>query len=296
MTLVTVNISSPDYHQRMATQVGTLHNSRLKTMVIPREHGAWGMLLVPLATGAVVALPFGVNGGALTLFALAAMSLFWLRTPIEAWFGTSAIRAQTRHERSLVLRALVCIGVLAAGSVASLLCSGQHGGLLLIGAVAGMAFTVQAGIKKLGPKARMSAQIVGAVGLTSTAAGAYYVATGKLDHVALALWLAHWLFAGNQIHFVQLRIRCNRTIGARRKLRQGSSFLAGQLGLVCAIFALWYARLFPAPVALAFAPALFRGTLWFARGRQPLDVHKLGFTELGHSLIFGALLCMAFLA
>ncbi len=37
-------------------------------MVIPREHGAWGMLLVPLATGAVVALRSGVNGSALALF------------------------------------------------------------------------------------------------------------------------------------------------------------------------------------------------------------------------------------
>ena len=34
-------------------------------MVVPREHGAWGMLLFPLATGATVALPLGVNTGAL---------------------------------------------------------------------------------------------------------------------------------------------------------------------------------------------------------------------------------------
>jgi hypothetical protein len=34
---------------------------------------------------------------------------------------------------------------------------------------------------------------------------------------------------------------------------------------------------------------------WFTRGRQPLNVHKLGFTELGHAVLFGALLCAAFL-
>ena len=44
-------------------------------MVVPREHGAWGMLLVPLATGAVVAAGGRINSGALTLFLLAAMSL-----------------------------------------------------------------------------------------------------------------------------------------------------------------------------------------------------------------------------
>ena len=39
----------------MAAHIGTAHTSRLRTMVVPREHGAWGMLLVPLATGAVAA-------------------------------------------------------------------------------------------------------------------------------------------------------------------------------------------------------------------------------------------------
>src|SRR5271157_3721271 len=278
----------------MAAHVSTVYNSRLKTMVIPREHGAWGMMLVPLATGAVVALRAGINGGALTLFILAAMSLFWLCTPVEAWLGTSAIKAQ-EHERAFVLRMIAGTALLAAASIASLLWNGRNRGLLLIGAIAGLAFAVQAGVKKLGRKRRMSAQVIGAVGLTSTAAGAYYVATGKLDHVALALWLANWLFAGDQIHFVQLRIRSSRAANTNEKLQQGLPFFAGQVALIGAILAACRFGLFPAPVALAFVPVLFRGTLWFVRGRQPLDVHKLGFSELAQALVFGALLSAAFL-
>ena len=64
-------------------------------MIVPREHGAWGMLLVPLVTGAVVAAGSSVNLAALALFVIAALSLFWLRTPVEAWLGTSAIKAQS---------------------------------------------------------------------------------------------------------------------------------------------------------------------------------------------------------
>ena len=52
---------------------------------------------------------------------------------------------------------------------------------------------------------------------------------------------------------------------------------------------------FPPRWRLAFLPVLLRGTFWFVRRRQPLDVHKLGFSELGQSLLFGALLCTAFL-
>src|SRR5271165_3112913 len=124
----------------MEAHSSTLQSSRLKTMVIPREHGAWGMMLVPLATGTVVAMHAGVNGGALTLFILAAMSLFWLRTPVEAWLGTSAIKAQTEQERAFVLRMIAGIALLAAASIASLLWNGRNRGLLLIGTIAALAF------------------------------------------------------------------------------------------------------------------------------------------------------------
>jgi len=56
-------------------------------MVVPREHGAWGMLLVPLVTGAVVAARTGMNFANLTWFVVAALALFWLRTPVESWLG-----------------------------------------------------------------------------------------------------------------------------------------------------------------------------------------------------------------
>src|SRR5271166_5434310 len=279
----------------MAAHISTLPNSRLRTMVIPREHGAWGMMLVPLTTGAIVALPSGINVASLTLFIIAAMSLFWLRTPIEAWLGTSAVKAQTPQERAFVLRAIVSIGLLAAASAVALLWNGRNTGLLLVAAVAALAFGVQAAVKKLGRRGRMPAQVIGAIGLTSTAAGAYFVATGKLDNIALALWLANCLFAGNQIHFVQVRIRSGPAATMNEKLQQGLPFFAGQVVLVGAILAACRFRLLPTAIALAFVPVLLRGTLWFIRGRQPLDVHKLGFSELAQALLFGALLCAAFL-
>jgi hypothetical protein len=263
-------------------------------MVVPREHGAWGMLLVPLATGAVAAVRSGINGGALALFVLAAMSLFWLRTPAESWLGTSPIKAQTACERKVVLRTILGIAALALASVGALLWNGNRG-LLLIGAIAMLVLAVQAGVKKLGRKGRMPAQIIGAIGLTSTAAGAYYVATGRLDRTAVALWLANWLFAGDQIHFVQLRIHASRADRFQEKLQQGLPFLLSQIALIAVVLAACRFGVFPGAGAVAFLPVLLRGTLWFVRKRQALDVHRLGFSELGHSVLFGVLLCTAFL-
>lgn len=254
------------------------------------------MLLVPLATGAVVALRSGMNSGALGLFIVTATSLFWLRTPVESLLGTSAIKAHTEEERALVVKIILGVGALAAVSVAALLANGHSRGLLIVGAVAGLAFALQAGVKKLGRKGRMPAQVIGAVGLTSTAAGAYYVATGRLDRIAVALWIANWLFAGDQIHFVQLRLRSSRVAGFKDKLALGLPFVAGQGALLGAVVIASHARLLPAFAWLACVPVLLRGTWWFWRGWQPLDVHKLGFSELAQSLAFGVLLCVAFLA
>ncbi len=273
----------------------TPNSSRLRALVIPREHGAWGMLLVPLVTGAVVACRWQVNGAALSWFTVAALSAFWLRTPLESYLGTSAIKAQPGRERRLTLQFTIALGILASVSVAALLWNGHNRGLWAIAAIAALAFAVQALVKTMGRKARMPAQVIGAIALTSTAPAAYYVATGRFDEIAAGLWLANLLFAGDQIHFVQLSIRASRAANLGQKLNRGFSFFFGQFVMMGAIVAACRVNLFPAAIWLAFVPVLLRGTFWFVRGRRPLDVHKLGFSELAQSLIFGALMCVAFL-
>ena len=57
---------------------------RRQALIVPREHGAWGMLLVPLVTGAGVALRDSDRILPLLLLLVAALTLFWLRTPVES--------------------------------------------------------------------------------------------------------------------------------------------------------------------------------------------------------------------
>src|SRR5271165_6389052 len=140
-------------------------------MVIPREHGAWGILLVPLATGAVVASANRVDTAALAYFVLAALALFWVRTPFEAWLGTTPIKAQSPSERSVVIRTSAVLALIAAFAIAAMVYRGRAQGLLLIGSISAVALALQALVKRFGRGGRMPAQIIGAIGLTSTAAG-----------------------------------------------------------------------------------------------------------------------------
>lgn len=279
----------------MATLTMSAQQARKRTMLIPREHGAWGMLLVPLATGAIVASRLGVHAGPLVLFIVATLALFWLRTPVEAWLGLSPIKAQTREERATVLRLIVLLCVIVLASLGILFATGYAHGLVVIGVVAAVAFGVQEIVKKMGRSGRMPAQIIGAIGLTSTAAGAYYVASGVLDGTAVLLWIANWLFAADQIHFVQTRIRGSRLNTPGEKFERGKWFIYAQIVLIVALVTASAYRLLPLWTLIAFVPALLRGVAWFVRPTQPLDVHKLGFSELRQALMFGALLAVAFL-
>jgi len=50
----------------------------------------------------------------------------------------------------------------------------------------------------------------------------------------------------------------------------------------------------PVAAALAFAPALIRGFLWFLRRPAPLEIYRLGYGELANALAFGALFILGF--
>lgn len=277
-----------------AVQLRPPQSLRTRSLVIPREHGAWGILLVPLATGAGVGLMFGDRALPLVLLAVAALALFWMRTPVESLLGTAVMRAQTSTERRTVFAVAVGLGLVAMVSLGALLRGGGNSGLLVIGVGAVLAFVAQAAARRLGRWARMFAQLIGCLGLTCTAPAAYYVLAGRLDQRALALWIANWIFAGNQIHYVQVRIHSARARGWEEKFSRARGFFVGQVLMTLALLLAWRVGLLPALAVVAFVPALIRGIAWFFRPPQPLNVHRLGFSELAQAIAFGVLLICGF--
>jgi hypothetical protein len=275
--------------------IQNLNAARTRSLIWPREHGAWGILLVPLATGACAGLLRGAGVGAVALFLVASLALFCLRTPVEAALGTTAMRVQTAAERQAVFAAIGVFAGVAAISLAGLLWGGRNPGLLLLGAAAALSFGAQALLRKLGRETRMLSQVIGSIGLTSTAAGAYYVATGRLDLSAYMIWAANWLFAANQVHMVQLRIRAAKVAGFPQRLAHGWKFLLGEALTVVLLVLFFHYRLLPKMSVVAFHPMLLRGAAWFFKKPRPLKVHRLGWMELGFAIIFGVMFVSGFL-
>ena len=269
-----------------------LNSGRSRSLVVPREHGAWGILLIPLFTGASAGMLVGGDSENLIALSLVALALFWLRTPVEGWAGTAPVRARTPGELQLVQAAAMSLLTVAISGLAWLLWSGRNRALIWIGCAAATAFLIQLLVRRLWKSARTAAQMVGAAGLTSTAPAAYYVVTGHLNTIAWSLWAANLLFAINQIHYVQLRIQAARVSSRCEKLVTGRAFLAQQLVLTALIALGCSVGAFPWYGATAFLPVLVRGFVWFADHPKPLAIHSLGKSELAYACLFGVLLVM----
>jgi len=140
-------------------------------------------------------------------------------------------------------------------------------------------------------KNRVLKELIGTIALTATAAGAYYMMTGVVTKTAILLWLASSLFAVEQIEYVQLRLRTASPRSRLRKYEAGRKLLALHMAVI--LLALIYG---PVLLALAFVPAALRIIVWMSSRPQPLHLHRLGWTELLHNIVFTALLIAAYLS
>lgn len=271
-----------------------VRRERHRALIVPREHGAWGLLLVPMITGAGVAFRECSHIFPLILLTAAAFALFWLRTPVESLLGTSAMKAETSEEARTVKSVIAILGVVAAVALGMLLWAGRNVDLWPLGAAVGAAFIGQALLKKLGRRARMLSEMVGTIGLTASAPAAYYVITGNFNATAWMLWLANILFAGDQIHYVQLRIHTAKIEGFRAKVTRGWAFASGQALMTAIITVACMARVMPPIASIAFAPLLFRGWFYFVQEPAPLMVRRLGWGEVKHAAAFCILFVSAF--
>lgn len=281
----------------MASATPTLHLlscSRGRSFILPREHGVWGMLLVPLVTGAAAGNPRGERIIWILLFAAVALGLFCLRTPVEAGLEISALRPQNDAERRLIHYSIYVYASVALLSLAFLMLWARAYGLLLLGAAAAIAFLLQTVLKQLGRETRLTAQLTGALALSSTAAGAYYLATGHFGPMAAIIWLANWLFAADQIHFVQLRVHSARAMTRGEKIRQGRGFLLHQAACLLPLGLTWRAGWLPGFILMAFGLLFVRGFTWFFESPRPLQVHRLGVSELLYAIVFGVFFIVGF--
>jgi hypothetical protein len=217
---------------------------------LPREHGAWGILLIPFATAVAVA---GVWNWPVALL-LAGILCFYVAR-------TSFLKQNYRWTAALLAGSAACtvpllwvwkLWWLAAFGIAS----------------APLAFRKT--------ERSVAMQLLAVAGLTLTAPAAWYAATGKLEY---RLWLLNVLYFAGGVFYVKMHIA---TAIARRPAQRAATMV--YYGALAVVAAFWW------PVGLAFVPVIVRAFVGVARLSPVLRIKRLGWTEVAYSLVFAALL------
>jgi hypothetical protein len=223
-------------------------------------------------------------------FALMCALAFMIYQPLEELMGLSLFRLRTPEEKRAALVWIACFGLLSLAFFILITYGMDRGKLLWLALLAGVCFAARAALG-MDRRFRVLKELIGALALSSTAVGAYYCVANRVNHTAIGMWLASWLFAVGQIEYVQLRIHT----ASKPDPQRAGKILAFHLLLPLAAAAAWYFHYAPLWMIVAFLPAIVRILLWKFSPPQKLNVHRLGVTELILGIAFGALLAGAYL-
>jgi hypothetical protein len=277
-----------------------MSNSSLWKLLIPREHGSWGLWITPMASAGAVALlrpPSDFHGMSwlppvdlLLWFAVMCTLAFMIYQPLEELMGLSLFRLRTPEEKRAAMVWIASFGLLSLAFFLLITYGMDRGKLLWLALLAGVCFGARAALG-MDRRFRVLKELIGALALSSTAVGAYYCVANRVNQTAIGLWLASWLFAVGQIEYVQLRIHTASKPDPQRAAR----VLAFHLLLPLAVTVAWYFHYAPLWMIVAFVPAIVRILLWKFAPPKKLNVRRLGVTELMLGIAFGVLLAGAYL-
>lgn len=270
---------------------------------MPEEHGAWGILLVPLLCAATVAASWNAP---LLLSVVCALALFLLRGSLE-------VQAPGSRWEALVAPVHLLLAALGSGAAALLVFFYQRYQLLWLGLVAAMLYGIQRWLlakheQDRTEKRSLPAELVGVVLLTLTAPAAWIAARGSLfdrqpslgwSHQAgVKLWLLNLFFFLGGILYVKYRVRgllVRRKFGGiGERLAFAWPLFLYHLMLIAFLAGGVIYNSLPAAVLLAFAPGIVRANRLLFRLGLRFPIPRLGWSEIAHAVVFAALLILAF--
>lgn len=263
----------------------------LRGAPLPREHGAWAMLVVPVWVGIGTT---GVVNGPVILFALTAFGFFLLRYPLML-----AVKSRAPTARSNALRWSAIYGALTLVFGAALVVLFPNWLLVPLGALGFI--SIAAYLWNAAHRAEMTTagEWIGIAGLALGAPGVYLVAMRQLDVTAVALYLLNLFYFGGTVFYVKFKVREQPRL-ARVSDHWSTLFWAGRVTLAYHLLVLVLVAAFailgivPALAPIAFIPVVCKTIGGVATSPSRLNLRRLGLIELGFTVVFALVILMAY--
>ena len=246
---------------------------------LPKEHGAWAMLYVPLVAGASVAGGFSWR---VVLIALAMTFIFIARESLLAWWRTRRRGSDGRESLRVML---VYLGLAGASSAPLILISHLFWLTPLgLAAIALLGVNAEQGARR--EDRTVTGEMIAILGLTLTAPTVYYVARGQWDEVALWLWALCALYFASSVFYVKLRVHWlnRRKEQARRQARVRCALY--HTFLLAALLVLAVTGSLNLFALIAFTPVLARSFSQLIKPTTQLNLRRIGVLEIVYSVVF----------
>lgn len=256
--------------------------------MLPREHGAWAILIAPVLVGLLGAPVF--SPAAAILFVLGALAVFLVRVPLQA------LLAKPEDRRALGW--LVFYAALAAGAFIPLILLMGCWKLLFFAVPSGLLLAENLTANRSGRRFSAFNEAAGVLGLCLGAPAAYYAASFQLDLRAWVLWLLCSAFFLGPIFYVKMAALQHRAVvdpAARAPLAVMRRRSAAYHGLALAGVGGWaFAGGLPAAAAIPFAASFVKTIMRGSHAPERVDFKSLGYAEVGYSILFVVVTGMAY--
>lgn len=259
------------------------------TLLWPREHGAWAILLVPFLTAVVIAQ----RATPAVFLALAAVVLAFLaRNPVERLFAPLARRAGPELRR--VRRFAWMYSLLAAGVGGLLVVAWRLYLLVPLGLVALLIFAFHLWAAQRGASHTLGSQLVNTIGLSLSALVGWVAALGQVNRVGVLVWSLNCAFFCSGVLYVRSRIRARLATQRPEATDTSQWVFLFHLGVMLSVAALVVAGWARPLVVVPFALAAVRVGWGLRRSGQHFTLRQLGWSEVVLSLVFAAFLLLGF--
>jgi hypothetical protein len=228
----------------------------------------------------------------LLLLTLAMLAFFCAYEPLDV-LAKSGINQLARQRAK---GWLIFYGTL--GEISGLILVGLSGrpGLILVGLGALEPLLIYLLAKKGRRERSLAVRLASIGGLTLSGLAAFYLVSGRLDNLALALWALSLIYFGTQLFYVRLWFE------AKKRLRVGQAPLPpglcglllgylGVAGLGLSLLIAWQAL--PGTAGLAYAPMLVKLAMGLRRPPTYIPIKQIGLFEFGQSALFAILVILA---
>ena len=254
---------------------------------IPRQHGAWSILIASFILGTLLGGRFGIES---MLLLLAVLAAFFARYTASGYFKSDTVRNNLFTWFTLYAGIFLLSGVL-------LVFGYRRWFLIPLGTVSLVIIALSLYLAKKGKDLTLAGEINNILGLSILAPAAEYTAWGIYSLKTLGLWLLCFFFFAGSVFRVRYLTRKRLEAGGEflERLKAGMPSLVFHMAAFLTTIGLIRINVLPALTLFVLMPVTLR-VLWLIakRYKKPITVRAVGYIEVFHTLLFIVLAVIAF--